>query len=110
MNSEKTCYTGKGGLNWGGSGVTSVYVTAPLASIEVCAKSLSISVNVLGLFNREFFIPRESVGTIESYGGIVGRRLRIHHTQDGIPQFLVFRTFRGAELTRELRRAGYTVV
>lgn len=93
-----------GGARIGKSIALSVNATSPFARLSVNETGLTLS--VLGL---PWVIPKPSIRRLAKYRGAFSTGLRIEHSIRRRPPFVVFWTFRYADLARELERCGYTV-
>ena len=78
-------------------------VTWPFAKLEVGESEL-----VLTCLGRRVF-PKDAIQKLRRHNGIFFVGLRIEHSVDRIPAYVVFWTFGFAELHRELEQRGYTV-
>jgi hypothetical protein len=59
--------------------------------------------------NRLFVFPRSHIRRLSKYPGLLSTGLRIEHTLESFPEFIVFWTFGFTNLKSELMRLGYDV-
>ena len=93
-----------GGARIGKSIAWSVNATWPLAKLTV--RETTLSVSVLGL---TWVLPRTSIRGLRKYRGVFSTGLQIEHSIPRRPAFVVFWTFRFAELKQALEQYGYTI-
>jgi len=93
-----------GGARIGRSIALSINASWPLAKLTVDETDLAVS--VLGL---TWVLPKNSIQSLRKYRGVFSTGLQIEHSIPRRPAFLVFWTFRFAELKQELERYGYIV-
>jgi hypothetical protein len=84
--------------------------TWPLATLSGDKDSLRLWCPA-GVFflNRLFVFPRSHIRRLSKYRGILSIGLRIEHTEESFPEFIVFWTFGFTNLKSELVRLGYDV-
>jgi hypothetical protein len=84
--------------------------TWPLATLSGDKDSLRLwcPAGVFSL-NRLFVFPRSHIRRLSKYRWLFSIGLRIEHTDESFPEFIVFWTFGFTKLKSELMRLGYDV-
>jgi len=94
-----------GGLRVGGGLFLAFNASWPFASLKVDDAGLTLS-----CLGKRWIFPRTSIGRLSKHEGLFSVGLRIEHSVADYAKFIVFWTFRFAQLRRELEQRGYTVV
>jgi hypothetical protein len=95
----------------GGARLDKFNASFPFATLSEEAQSLHLS-----CLGREYQLPRSSIVGLHRHRGLFSVGLRIEHTQDSVPRFIVFWasvffwTTGFQKLRTELERLGYDVV
>lgn len=66
----------------------------------------------LRVFWKQYHFEKASISAIVQFNGLLGflaRGIRILHTKDNYPRFIVFWPFNRKKLVSELRRLGYPI-
>jgi hypothetical protein len=94
----------------GGVRLDSFNATWPLARLSGNKDSLHLwcPVGVFSL-NRLLVFPRSCIRRLSKYRGLFSTGLRIEHTLESFPAFIVFWDFGFPKLKSELARLGYDV-
>ena len=100
-----TTFSQAGGLRVGGGLFLAFNASWPFASLEVDDEALTLS-----CFGKRWIFSKKSIGRLSKHHGFFSVGLRIEHSIADYAQFIVFWTFRLAQLEQELEQRGYTVV
>jgi hypothetical protein len=93
-----------GGVRVGGSTCIWFNVSWPFASLRVDDEEL-----ILACFWKRWVFPRSLIRRLSKRQGIFSVGLRIEHSIEGYPKYLVFWTFQFPRLQRELVQRGYGI-
>ena len=69
----------------GGARLGNVNASYPFATLSGDADALRLS-----CLGREYYFPRSSIRQLRRHRGLFSVGLRIEHTQDSLPEFIVF--------------------
>jgi hypothetical protein len=69
----------------GGAGIGSLNASWPFATLSANSEALRLS-----CLGRDYLFPRTSIRTLSRHKGIFSVGLRIEHTEQSFPEFIVF--------------------
>jgi hypothetical protein len=98
-----TKFSQTGGARIGRSFWLSMNVTWPFASLTVTSEWIEVTV----LWIRRYHFSRSAIRRIERFHGVFSRGIRIVHSEELYPDFVVFWTFDFARLQLNLEAMGY---
>jgi hypothetical protein len=94
----------------GGARLDNFNASFPFATLSADAEALHLS-----CLGREYHFPRSSIRQLRRHRGLFSVGLRIEHTQDSLPGFIVFRaslffwTSGFQKLRTQLETLGYDI-
>src|SRR5438552_155993 len=99
-----TTFSQIGGVRVGGDPFIAFNASWPFASLRLDDSQLTMS-----CLGKRWIFPKTSIRRLSKHQGLFSVGLRIEHSIENYAEFLVFWTFRYAELRRELEQRGYIV-
>lgn len=99
-------YSTRGGLRWGKTYWRSSNVTVPFARMRASAQELTIRVSAM-IVHVELRVQRAEVIRVEHQRGLFTPGVRIIHSNENIPPFVLFWTYLRADVMKNLTLLGY---